>query len=263
MTTGPIRIGQLPFGDADGRLQNLLRNGSLLAGLALFIPVLVALGCSKPPGTVCAASQGGVLQGGGEIACSFEAGTALVVTDAGYFASTVRVERSASCVGDVSNSILTQCAGGSPEPNSGRREAAGRPLVAHARTAIYDDSPFDKQQVARLNAILSDLTVYAGNGELTIEFDVPPNPAWYADMMAIHLLVRLFDKNGQYLTHFTSKEIFTPNKNPTSFGVPYRGADLRILDEGRNRLVYPVNERDLTYAAVVEVGFTMPPRAGG
>lgn len=267
MTTGQIRIGQLRLGDDRGRPPNSSRNGTMpcrspLAILALLAPVLVALGCSKPAGSVCAASQSGVLQGGGEIACSFEPGTALVVTDAGYFTSTVRVERSSSCVGNVANRILSRCSQGSPETVVGRKEDAGRPLIAHSRTAIYDDSPFDAQQVARLNAILADLTVYAGDGELIIEFDVPENPAWYSDVMKVHLLVRLFDQNGQYLTHFTSKEIFSPIKNPTSFGVPYRGGDLRILDEGHNRLVYRVNQRDLAYAAVVEVGFTIPPHAG-
>jgi outer membrane biosynthesis protein TonB len=55
------------------------------------------------------------------------------------------------------------------------------------------------------------------------------------------LLVRLFDENGQYLTHFTTRERFSVEAN-------------------RNyRLAYPVNRRDLRDAAILEICFILPP----
>lgn len=57
---------------------------------------------------VCVASEGGSLRGQ-DVACSFAAGGQLVVTDRGYFSSTVTVAGTPSCSGDVSTSILADC----------------------------------------------------------------------------------------------------------------------------------------------------------
>jgi hypothetical protein len=57
---------------------------------------------------VCVATQSGSLRRQ-DVACSFAAGGHLVVTDRGYFSSTVTVAGTASCSGDVSNSVLADC----------------------------------------------------------------------------------------------------------------------------------------------------------
>jgi len=57
---------------------------------------------------VCVATQSGSFRQQG-VSCSFAAGGRLIVTDRGYFSSTVQVAGAASCSGDVSNSVLADC----------------------------------------------------------------------------------------------------------------------------------------------------------
>jgi hypothetical protein len=59
----------------------------------------------------------------------------------------------------------------------------------------------------------------------------------------LHYLVRLFDRNGNYLTHFVSRSFFEM--------MGYQeGAQV-----GRRQLEFPINVRDLRDAEYVEFGF--------
>lgn len=88
------------------------------------------------------------------------------------------------------------------------------------------------------------------------------------------MLVRLFDRNGNPLTHFTTREGFTVNEavydmhmevyerakkvgsSRDGYGYPIRRPTL--LKRKGNRLTYNVNVRDLRDAAIVELGFIQP-----
>ena len=89
-------------------------------------------------------------------------------------------------------------------------------------------------------------------GVLTIAFDFRKK-LWRGTMnRPQHLLVRLFDKNGSYLTHFICEEQLWP------FQVASNMADRLgppiIVKETGNRFQYEVAIRDLRDASIVEIG---------
>ena len=76
------------------------------------------------------------------------------------------------------------------------------------------------------------------------------------------LLVRLFDKNGQYLTHFVTREVFTPSKDgyrhwkkQLAEVLESPEGRLLLLQPAQNRFVYHVNQRDLSFARSMAIGF--------
>jgi hypothetical protein len=91
-------------------------------------------------------------------------------------------------------------------------------------------------------------------GTLTIIFDcefmrensVPP----------LQMLVRLFDSNGQHITHFVTKEYYA---TPAQLGSPWFGRGNRQLDpigqlKRNNYLHYRINLRDAAYVQRAEFG---------
>ncbi|GFO83221.1 MAG: hypothetical protein A49_28480 [Methyloceanibacter sp.] len=68
------------------------------------------------------------------------------------------------------------------------------------------------------------------------------------------ILVALYDKNRQLLTHFTTQEAFVPHEFVGNFPV----ASETLLAEG-NQLQYPVNGRDLAFAEHILIGFETGP----
>lgn len=99
------------------------------------------------------------------------------------------------------------------------------------------------------NNAVGNLAVYATNSEVIISFD-GSGRNWPVINAGAHMLVRLFDSNGQYLTHITTSETFTGEPRVAKFKPGF------ILLKGtNNRFIYPVNKRDLRDAAIVEVGF--------
>ncbi len=116
------------------------------------------------------------------------------------------------------------------------------------------------------NASLRSVSCFATEEEIIIDFDVDDSQ-WRVQML-FPLLVRLFDKNGQYLTHFTTAEGFTVFYEffERANGAYQRGLRAGVPDANRfkchllktkgNRLVYGVNVRDLRDASIVEIGFT-------
>ena len=81
------------------------------------------------------------------------------------------------------------------------------------------------------------------------------------------LLVRMFDRNGEYLSHFSTNEAFVVKesvlqmylapwerltKAGVSGGVVHKPV---LLQEKGNRLEYMVNTRDMEHVEKVEIGF--------
>lgn len=109
----------------------------------------------------------------------------------------------------------------------------------------------------KANTGINNLKVYATDSNITIAFDCDSSN-FPPIAFATSLLVRIFDSNGQYLTHFTTKEKFTPfRKMQEMFATRNEilGETLNLLSEKGNKLTYTINKRDLRDAAAVEVGF--------
>ena len=72
----------------------------------------------------------------------------------------------------------------------------------------------------------------------------------------IPLLVRLFDENGQYITHFHTEERYV---TPVEFRSINRKvasvANFKELKQENNYLQYPINLRDAAYIQKAEFGF--------
>ncbi|MBI5529817.1 MAG: hypothetical protein HY897_26130 [Deltaproteobacteria bacterium] len=131
------------------------------------------------------------------------------------------------------------------------------------------------------NDAIVDLKCSKSDGSVIIKFGIDTGQ-WdngdsaFGKWPHIFMLVRLFDRNGEYLTHFTTAEVFTTDetafenyKNAIRSGVDAetslekRGIPVGkklpkpvLLKPRQNTLEYPINRRDLRDAEVVEVGFT-------
>jgi hypothetical protein len=157
--------------------------------------------------------------------------------------------------------------------HSRQPEPAPEPTIHQLTARAHTVETLSTRDTAIMNGLLQDLRVHPEEGALVIEFTVPPAPIRWAlswSSKAV-LLVRLFDKNGQYLTHFTTKDAFCPVDDPRRVTPPEAAGMCRVLEsfkgiygfdaiqisEGVNRLAYPVNARDLAFAEMVEVGFVL------
>jgi hypothetical protein len=100
---------------------------------------------------------------------------------------------------------------------------------------------------------LSSLAVSVNSNQITLEFDVSRRgtiDACIGGGGPVSLVVRLFDKDGRYLTHFVTQENFTDH--PKLQGGWTKTV---LLEQKDNRLVYNVDPAFLRVAAIVEVGF--------
>ena len=96
------------------------------------------------------------------------------------------------------------------------------------------------------NRFMKRATSYKTESEVIIDIEVGLELPMATGVFP--LLVRLFDEDGNYLTHFVTKEKYTINATFLSPGfIPFRRTG--------NRLIYPVNRRDLRDTAILEVGF--------
>lgn len=97
--------------------------------------------------------------------------------------------------------------------------------------------------------------VKRGTGTLTIVFDCE----FYAkdkDLgISEPLIVRLFDENGQYITHFTTEEKFvSPETYVHSAALGLSTASLIKVKAEHNVLQYKINQRDAEYIQKGEFG---------
>jgi hypothetical protein len=123
---------------------------------------------------------------------------------------------------------------------------------------------------ARLNATLSAMTCTAATDAIEFRFDV--NTREFDKDATPRLLVRLFDRNGQHLTHFPSLQRFTVDpvvaqlSRAVGTGAGPLESDLAdpagqgrlmvLLTPRDNELRFRVAIRDLRDAAIAEIGFT-------
>jgi hypothetical protein len=90
-------------------------------------------------------------------------------------------------------------------------------------------------------------------GVLTVAFDFRKE-LWKTVINGHHhLLIRLFDKNGSYLTHFICEEQLWKFARAKAYTKNLYGKDV-ILKETGNRFQYEVAIRDLRDASIVEIG---------
>lgn len=164
-------------------------------------------------------------------------------------------------------------------PNDFAAPANSRDVDARIETAIRTpsfligdrgDEIITRTGPHSLNSYLKNLRVYARkDGGLEIRFNIVPDPGdtfRWPPQIPTRLLVRLFDENGNYLTHFLTSESFAPSETVahhlTTGGIGMLNPSPVFLldsDGGSNVLLYNVNRRDLDYARIAEVGFFLRP----
>jgi hypothetical protein len=148
-----------------------------------------------------------------------------------------------------------------PEP----QEDAGKevPLPAGARALAVSVGGGD-WAASMYNPTLKNVACYAMTDRIIITFDVD-TAKWEKriENWMFPILVRLFDKNGQYLTHFETGEKFSAK--PKTFegyqrfykqsGMPRNVHKPVLLKAKGNRLEYTVSTRDIQFTEQVEIGF--------
>ena len=128
--------------------------------------------------------------------------------------------------------------------------------------------------IGHWNGGIQSLACIATEDELVIDFDYETPRAFKDSGSVFNLVVRLFDRNGQYLSHFKTAETFT--FHPTVYkqvreiydknvkkGIPtltetVSRYNVTLMSTTGNRLIYPVNTRDLQHVSIVEIGFAVP-----
>ena len=141
------------------------------------------------------------------------------------------------------------------------------------RIAPASESDLDNARYgAAFNRYLKAVTVQGTDKQLIIDFDVDTG-GWLPVNACFPLLVRVFDKDGEHLTHFGTTERFTGDWQvhagweKTMNRLKDLPEDQRkqldyfppvLLKSTGNRLIYPVAERYLKDAAIVEIGFRRP-----
>lgn len=147
-------------------------------------------------------------------------------------------------------------------------------LSGHSLRAIVEDKEMSNWILSGYNQSITNLKASKSDSSITISFDMDTSKATsmfgrpsapFGDQLARigmnpKLLIRLFDKSGEHLTHFSSAEEFTLSPQWTqTFGRSYRyinqGGTLILLKEKENSFAYMVNQRDLRDTEVVAISF--------
>jgi hypothetical protein len=118
-------------------------------------------------------------------------------------------------------------------------------------------TPAQRLTIGTITSSLKRITCHAtASGELIIAFDVDTN-SWPNLPMLFPMVVRLFDRNGHYLTHFTTREGFTVHDSVYKRFSNWAGwtKPIKLLKQTDNRLMYSVNMRDLRDAQIIEIRF--------
>jgi hypothetical protein len=127
-------------------------------------------------------------------------------------------------------------------------------LVSPSSLALFNDDPsflITTMHLDKYNSIQNlRMFINRTNGVLTITFDCKLNNS---PLPLSRMLVRLFDSNGQYLTHFVTAEYFAaPNcKSSSPPGSCNMGTSLKWYS---NVLQYTINMRDAAYVQNAEFG---------
>ena len=161
----------------------------------------------------------------------------------------------------VTNSRPTQATGGPTDqavvpPGGGLERTPVNPGYGRELKVVLNPHPF--------NACLHSVRCVATEDSLLIEFDV--DMVKWVPNCSRNLLVKLYDRNGNYLTHFATEERFmtdseifekfTKEYDATWHGhTPEHKFIYVLLKPKGNRFVYGVNIRDLRDASIIELDF--------
>jgi hypothetical protein len=166
-----------------------------------------------------------------------------------------------------------------PKQASPLSPAPGRELQVAVHTSVETRSAFIKRAC---NPSLSSVECHATSDQVIIDFDadLAKWPKRYTrkgnfvveqSNTRFPLLVRFFDKNGAYLTRFTTIPFTASPEDRDDYIELYEdvkkypkatiekmteGLKCKMLKERGNRLLFNVPIRDLRDAAIVEIGFT-------
>jgi hypothetical protein len=144
------------------------------------------------------------------------------------------------------------------------RRVSGRELDVQINTATAETVPLPEglgDALDFMNAGFANMRVIADEeaSALHLLFDFDPEN-WIIQYNGgqgnppMPLLVRLFDKNGEYITHFTTAEWYLPSALAEK-RKGFMPQKTRLLDPTGNELVYSVSAADLTFARMTEVGW--------
>jgi ABC-type uncharacterized transport system substrate-binding protein len=130
------------------------------------------------------------------------------------------------------------------------KELLGEEVTCNVGTVGYDFEP-----ARSFNASITNCHTFINrkNGTLTIMFDYDFQKPQRLPLM--RFLVRMFDQNGQYLTHFTTEERYAVTNEYANLE-QQSGGRIKVikLQANKNILQYPVNMRDASFIAATEFG---------
>lgn len=108
----------------------------------------------------------------------------------------------------------------------------------------------NKEWNEKINGGIENLKVKIDKdkGAVKIDFDYDSGKEIVYKNIPRSFLVRLFDKNGKYITHFTTKERFVENDAEYPYKV-YR------ISPSNNHLEYQIPTRDAEFVEMAEFGF--------
>jgi hypothetical protein len=142
--------------------------------------------------------------------------------------------------------------GGGAEVAKGKSLPPGAKIIKVAIEHPPSRSRSFQLEVPEQNSFLGDMTcMKTEKGELIFSFTMS---GWHRStgLQGWPLIVRLFDQNGSYITHFTTERFALEGMVPSEM---HDHLKIRELKKGANMLTYQVNMRDLREAEMVEISF--------
>jgi hypothetical protein len=104
-----------------------------------------------------------------------------------------------------------------------------------------------------LNKSLTDITAFINENADLVTFSFGYKQGWLPNNQPFPLLIRLFDRNGSYLHHFTTRELY----NSTTPVSQFKGQiDYVALKKNGNRFSYAVPADKAPFIEIIEVGFS-------
>jgi hypothetical protein len=133
----------------------------------------------------------------------------------------------------------------------------GSPMFGyHGTTPLLPTAYKEYEQGIGFKITNPQMFVKRSTGVVTIVFDSQFYLKQNKDTdhgLPVPFMVRLFDENGQYITHFTTKEMFASPETYPRFAVV--GVALRKLKAEHNVFQYRISRRDADYIQTGEFGF--------
>lgn len=142
-------------------------------------------------------------------------------------------------------------------PGTAESEDGSIPVIQGRRLEARHESvptPGTNWYTTNQDSSITSLECMATEDQLIINLKVDPE-RWKKYYQRFPLLVRLFDRNGEFLTQFVTSEGFTASMDIYEES----DEDIIFLNPKGNRLIYNVSIRDLRDASIVNVSFVNEP----